>query len=1790
MSQMLLMFVRALGRCGRRILCALFLCLGLVGMASAMIGDFEANVTASSAQVSQTDASNTYTLRVDSTSSTLNAGSVMTLLYGTFGTIGAFNASSNNIIATGHPDGSSTGCETKLTLSEASGKLFNLDSLDIGEIAGGSPSLRLESFRGATSAGTINNSLSWNQTLTWSLSANTAFQNISKVEITGWGGYGDCTQTNNFKVALDNISFSNVHALVVSYNGNGNDGGSVPIDGNGYGVGGSATVLGNSNGLTRSGYAFNGWNTAADGSGTAYAAGATISNLSSAVTLYAKWVAKPVITAVSPNYGLPAGGTSVTITGTTLTGASTVQFGGVNAASYSVDSATQITAVSPAGTAGNTVDITVTTPGGTSATGSADRFTYANATSSLSALSASTGTFIPTFSSGTTSYSFSVANSVTSLTITPTVSDSTSTVKVNGVSVTSGNASGSISLAVGNNTITVLVTAQDGAHTTAYTVSVFRAATSSIATLSALSLSSGSLSPSFASGTTSYTASVPNTTTSLTVTPTVSDSTATVKVNGTSVTSGSASGSIALNVGSNTITVLGTAQDGSTTASYTITVTRASSSVATLSNLGLSTGSLSPSFASGTTGYTASVPYTTTSLTVTPTVSDSTATVKVNGTSVASGSASGSIALNVGSNTITVIGTAQDGSSTATYTITVTRSAAATNANLANLALSTGSLSPSFASGTTGYTASVPNTTTSLTVTPTLSDGTATVKVNGTSVASGSASGSIALAVGSNTITVIGTAQDGSSTATYTITVSRAAASSVATLSSLSLSAGSLSPGFASITTGYAASVPFTTTSLTVTPTLSDSTATVKVNGISVTSGSTSGSIALNVGSNTITVIGTAQDGSSTATYTVTVTRVAAASVATLANLGLSAGSLSPTFASGTTSYTTSVPFTTTSLTVTPTLLDSAASVKVNGNAVASGSASAGIALAVGSNTISVVGTAQDGSTTATYTLTITRAAAANVATLSALSLSSASLTPGFSSSTPSYTVNVAYAVSALTVTPTLSDTNASVKVNGNAVISGNASGSIALGVGSNSINVLVTAQDGTSTGTYAITVVRAAASTVATLSGLTLSAGSLSPSFAVATTGYTASVGNSIAALTVTPSASDSTASIKVNGNTVASGAASSGIALNVGSNTLTVLVTAQDGSTTATYTVTVNRAATLSNVATLSALTLSAGSLSPTFASATTSYTASATGITSTTVTPTASHAFASIKVNGNSVASGAASGSLTVSTGSNTLTVLVTAEDGVSTATYTITLNVAAAPSNNSGGNSGNSGSSTPYNPYNQVGTQVVGAVNGMTYNAASSSLVSNLANFSDKVGVADNGVLVVSNAPKEAIKLSAATPDKMLLALPSAQAVSLQLGNNALTLTTDSEPVKNSQGQTVATVLATRTYTNSAGTTAQTLQVLSGQALGSAADGQLVGGLSLAGGSRSVMATASGSGASAGFYKNADGLSGSVSAESGAITLEIPATTGSGIRTLTLRAGEVARFDSNGALLGVYAGSLSGSVGKTGDPLTLTSPNGVASYPNQAARLNGVTLSRLAGSIGSVFAAGADSNVSLSHPAMSQDEHSGVVRWQIGANTYYALPLLPVSIDATVADGVVAQSDGTLVWTRQGVSLHLAPSLADPAQFAASAKAAGYSTDIGSDGTLMLTSGSAMLVARATYGLSSSVGSGQGRGFGVNAQGQATYTFADGTTQTLQAAPVNSTELAASIAALGSGWKMTLASDGSIQTNGPNGQQLTIVPDYNATAIKQSSLWNGAPGKVYFVYVRGGVQVMQGFTLR
>jgi len=208
--------------------------------------------------------------------------------------------------------------------------------------------------------------------------------------------------------------------------------------------------------------------------------------------------------------------------------------------------------------------------------------------------------------------------------------------------------------------------------------------------------------------------------------------------------------------------------------SFIVGVVPASSN-ANLSDLAFSAGPISSAFHPGTTNYTLIVPFSTTSTTVTPTAADGGATITVNGNTVVSGTPSPAIPLNVGNNTITTVVTAADATTMKTYTVNLTRASPNSNADLSNLVLSAGAISPPFSPGITSYTLNVPSSTTSTTATPTAADAGAMITVNGISVPSGNPSGPIPLNIGTTPITVVVTATDTTTMKTYTVNVIREA-------------------------------------------------------------------------------------------------------------------------------------------------------------------------------------------------------------------------------------------------------------------------------------------------------------------------------------------------------------------------------------------------------------------------------------------------------------------------------------------------------------------------------------------------------------------------------------------------------------------------------------------------------------------------------------------------------------------------------------------------------------------------------------------------------------------------------------------------------------------------------------------------------------------------------------------------------------------------------------------------------------------------------------------------------
>ena len=932
------------------------------------------------------------------------------------------------------------------------------------------------------------------------------------------------------------------------------------------------------------------------------------------------------------------------------------------------------------------------------------------------------GAFYP----ATTEYNASVANGVDETTVTPTVNDDGATyaIKLGGVT----DADGVVPLTVGGNVITVEVTAEDGNTAKTYTVTVTRAAQppSTDATLRSLELNGVPFT--FASDTTSYDVNVANGVDETTVNPTTNDAGASYVVKLGGVTD--ADGTVSLVVGSNVITIEVTAEDRNATRTYTVTVTRGASSASgpavaiALSPSGpveegtevtvtMSFGGLERDLDRNDVDY----------------IFRADVKNSANGNADGCEDQKGGYGLGVerymkqvDENPEVRTGTISADCPAGEYTLEVSISSAkntelasasaeftvnapgqeqqpeppSTDATLRGLALSDVALA--FDPATTEYSASVANDVDETTVTPTVNHDGATyaIKLGGVT----DADGVIPLAVGSNVITVEVTAEDGNTAKTYTVTMTRVEPPSTdATLSNLTLSGINIGP-FDPATTEYNASVANGVDETTVTPTTNDGGAiyAIKLGGVA----HADGIIPLAVGGNVITIEVTAEDGNTAKTYTVTVTRAEPLSTdATLSGLELSGidfGAFDP----ATTGYTASVANGVDETTVTPTTNDGGAiyAIKLGGVAHADGT----VELSVGSNVITVEVTAEDGNTTKTYTVTVTRAEQPVSGPAVAVALSPS----GPVEEGTEVTVTMSFGGLERDSDPGDVDYifRADVKnsASGNAddcedqergyglgvdrymkqvdenpeVRTGNISASCAPGDYTVKVSVSSPSNIELATATADFTVNAPGQqqpeppSSDATLNSLALS-GVYFGAFDSATTGYTANVANGVDETTVTPTVNDdgATYAIKLGGVTDADGV----IPLAVGSNVITVEVTAEDGNTAKTYTVTTTRAEPPSTDATLSNLTLSGINIGP-FDSATTEYNASvANDVDETTVTPTANDGGASYVVKlGDEVDE---DGTVELSAGANAVTVVVTAEDGKTTKTYTVTVNRDAPP---------------------------------------------------------------------------------------------------------------------------------------------------------------------------------------------------------------------------------------------------------------------------------------------------------------------------------------------------------------------------------------------------------------------------------------------------------------------------------------------------------------------------------
>lgn len=391
---------------------------------------------------------------------------------------------------------------------------------------------------------------------------------------------------------------------------------------------------------------------------------------------------------------------------------------------------------------------------------------------SLRRLSISSGALVPGFDADTLSYQVSVASSVGSLRITPTLDDPAATMTVNGQAANSGQAQTIPLRDPGLSTIfTIAVTAQDGTPKT-YTMVVSRAALGGNNDLQRLTVSEGRLDPSFSEDRTSYSVRVGGRVDSITVTAAPEDTKARLTINGL----GTNSRSISLPAGPSRteVQVIVTAPNGAAK-TYFINVDReALSSDNNLETLTVTPGPLNPAFTSGTLAYEVEVATGISSVEVSATKSDSNAVIS--GSLPNQGRATIPLDGPGTSKTVSIIVTAPNGDSKR-YTITVNRLAPSTDSTLSSLTVSAGALNPSFAPGTPAYTVNVASAVDSITVSATKSDPEAVMSALGKTIANaGDPTGSVTvpLGLGTNTsiaITVI--AENRVSRNTYTVTVSR---------------------------------------------------------------------------------------------------------------------------------------------------------------------------------------------------------------------------------------------------------------------------------------------------------------------------------------------------------------------------------------------------------------------------------------------------------------------------------------------------------------------------------------------------------------------------------------------------------------------------------------------------------------------------------------------------------------------------------------------------------------------------------------------------------------------------------------------------------------------------------------------------------------------------------------------------------------------------------------------------------------------------------------------------------
>lgn len=904
---------------------------------------------------------------------------------------------------------------------------------------------------------------------------------------------------------------------------------------------------------------------------------------------------------------------------------------------------------------------------GTTKTYTINLYRPASSNNYLKDINLSAGTLSPNFDKEESNYEVELDNNVSTFTITGIKDNALAKVYCNG----------KYSLNVGSNEITITVTSETG-EVRSYNLNVIRKPNSN-ANLSMITTNVGILTPEFMSEELEYKINVENTIDTITIlgTPEVS----TTKVNG--------NGTYSLVSGENQIILTTLAEDKVTSKTYKIIVTKDKSDNDNIKNIILEEGKITPEFNPNILEYKVNVPNEILKGTFHVELEDEKASYEIIGNDN----------FIVGENIVKIIVTSESGE-TKEYEITITRQEVGVSSNyLSSLEIDNGILTPAFDKNKLFYEVVVPYEISNVNLSATLEDTNASLK----------GTGNYNLVVGKNLLQITVTGVDGK-TRDYQIVITRekntdtrlselsiegvtlstsfdkdtftynlsttekkliftkiktldekasyeiignlfeenkdyqviirvTAQNQITTndyilnvtkkpsnnnnLNSLSVTGYNITPQFNKSTTLYTLTVPNDVNSIYIEATTENDKATI----------SGDKSQMLVVGENQLVIEVTSESGMVKA-YTIIVTREKNGDNS-LSNLIVNNGSITPEFKSDVLNYNVTVPYSETELDLTVILKEGTSSYRIENNN-----------LKVGTNTVSVVVTAENGNTK-TYTINVIREDIVS-ALLENLEVKNYEISPEFNSYVNSYDVTVDYEITSLDLLITTLDKKASYEVIGNSDFN----------IGTNIVTINVTSRDSSMTESYVLNVNRQSYSN-SFLDYLYTSLGDVNPVFNKNTLTYTLEVPNHVTTIELFAEAIDKSTTVTGIGEHN----------LQVGENILPITVTTTS-SIKRTYFVIVTRSGSTDNY--LENLTVKNGnveySLSPEFSKEVNQY--------STTVNTGTKSVLISAVYNKTATVNGLGTKSLTV--GENVVNINVTSESG-EVNTYTITINRPASNNN-------------------------------------------------------------------------------------------------------------------------------------------------------------------------------------------------------------------------------------------------------------------------------------------------------------------------------------------------------------------------------------------------------------------------------------------------------------------------------------------------------------------------------